>query len=67
MNVNEMNTIKPDYSYADPKPKLVWVKRGKKTVLEERVISKYDEHVKRIASYPPYMYTNLCPDRRYRR
>ena len=54
-----MNTIKPDYSYADPKPKLVWVKRGKKTVLEERAISEYDEHVKRIASYPPYMYTSL--------
>ena len=62
-----MNTIKPDYSYADPKPKLVWVKHGKKTVLEERVISEYDEHVKRIASYPPYMYTSLCPDRRYRK
>ena len=65
--MNEMNTIKPDYSYADPKPKLVWVKRGKKTVLEERVISEYDEHVERIASYPPYMYTSLCPDERYRR
>ena len=25
-----MNTIKPDYSYADPKSKFVWVKRGKK-------------------------------------
>ena len=34
-----MNTIKPDYSYADPKSKFVWVKRGKKTVLEKRVIS----------------------------
>ena len=62
-----MNTIKPDYSYADPKPKLVWAKRGKKTILEERAISEYDEPVKRIASYPPYMYTSFCPDRRYRK
>ena len=65
--MNEMNTIKPDYSYADPKSKFVCVKHGKKIVLEKRVISEYDEHVKRIASYPPYMYTSLCPDERYRR
>jgi hypothetical protein len=62
-----MNTIKPDYSYADPKSKFVWVKHGKKTILEKRVISEREEYVQRIASYPPYMYTSLCPDRRYRR
>jgi hypothetical protein len=42
-----MNTIKPNYSYADPKSEFVWVKHGKKTILEKRVISEYDEHVKK--------------------
>ena len=42
-----MSTIKPDYSYADPESEFVWVKHGKKTVLEKRVISEHDEHVNR--------------------
>lgn len=34
---------------------------------ELRILSEQERHVMEVAQRPPYMYTSLCPDARYRR
>lgn len=41
--------------------------KSKKTVNVDRVMSIQEQRANEIGSRPPYMYTSLCPDERYRR
>jgi hypothetical protein len=41
--------------------------KGKKTVNVDRVMSIQEQRADEIGARPPYMYTSLCPDRRYRK
>ena len=41
--------------------------KGKKTVNVDRVMNIQEQRANEIGARPPYMYTSLCPDRRYRK
>jgi hypothetical protein len=40
---------------------------GRKACKVDRVMSVQEQRANEIGSRPPYMYTSLCPDERYRR
>ena len=43
------------------------ITKGNKSVRVARVRDTYENRAHEIGTRPPYMYTSLCPDRRYRK
>ena len=43
------------------------ITKGNKSIRVARVRDTYENRAHEIGSRPPYMYTSLCPDRRYKR
>ena len=43
------------------------ITKGNKSVRVARVRDTYENRAHEIGMRPPYMYTSLCPDERYRR
>ena len=43
------------------------ITKGNKSIRVARVRDTHENRAHEIGSRPPYMYTSLCPDERYRR